>query len=378
MIDVTLRPRRVSRSQAPRGKSQPRRSTAFAVRSAAFTLVELLVVIAIIGILVALLLPAIQAAREAARRSQCASNLKQIALAMLNHHDAKKAFPPGNVMSGTGIGAASYFNGWTTEIMPYAEDPALKSLYNPTIDISRSTDQFVRQFRETQVPLYTCPSDFPMELAVPHSGPASTSGINFMTASYRANAGRGDGHVTWYLYEALPPAGGTPTATGLHKGWRGPIHAVLSKGVKPAAGSLELRREKMSDITDGTTKTMLVAESTNVFNRRRTFWAYSWGNALESQTTHFAHTLLGDWCRCSPPGATDCAPATGPPDVGTSNRACMSGWFSNHAGGMNAAMCDGSVDFVSWDMDLEAFAVLGSLADEGIFRTAIPGTRGGS
>jgi len=132
------------------------------MRSTAFTLVELLVVIAIIGILVALLLPAIQAAREAARRSQCASNLKQIALAMLNHHDAKKTFPPGNVMSGTGIGAASYFNGWTTEIMPYAEDPALKSLYNPTIDISRSTDQFVRQFRETQVPLYTCPSDFPM------------------------------------------------------------------------------------------------------------------------------------------------------------------------------------------------------------------------
>jgi prepilin-type N-terminal cleavage/methylation domain-containing protein/prepilin-type processing-associated H-X9-DG protein len=338
-----------------------------------FTLVELLVVIAIIGILVALLLPAIQAAREAARRSQCSNNLKNIGLAMLNHHDSKGTFPPGNVMSGTGIGSASYFSGWTTEIMPYAEDPALKSLYNTTIDISRSNDQFVKQFRETQVPLYTCPSDFQMELIVPHSGPSNGgnttefppegTGIKFMTASYRANAGRGDGHVTWYLYESLPPASGASTATGLHKGWRGPVHAVLSKNVKPGAGVLELRREQVKDITDGTTKTMLVAESTNVFGRRRTFWAYTWGNALESQTTHFPQTLLGDWCRCSPSGAAGCNPATGPPAVGTSNRICMSGWFSNHVNGMNAAMCDGSVNYISFDIDLEVFAVLGAIAD---------------
>ena len=87
-----------------------------------FTLVELLVVITIIGILVALLLPAIQAA-EAARRSQCSNNLKNIGLAMLNHHDSKGTFPAGNIMSSTNRDAASYFDGWTTQIMPYAEDP---------------------------------------------------------------------------------------------------------------------------------------------------------------------------------------------------------------------------------------------------------------
>ncbi len=373
---------RISRRRAIRPESPNR----------GFTLVELLVVIAIIGILVALLLPAIQAAREAARRSQCSNNLKNIGLAMLNHHDSKKTFPPGNVMDNTNIGSSGYFNGWTTEIMPYAEDPALKSLYNTSLDVSRSNDAFVKQFRETQVPLYSCPSDFQMELVVPHSGPANGGntaefppggvGIEFMTASYRANAGRGDGHVTWYLMESLPPGTGKCAATGCTAGWRGPVHAILKTGVDtrtactnngPADGGtavIKLRKESIKDITDGTTKTLLAAESTNVFARRRTLWAYTWGNAIESQTYPYSQTLIGDWCRCSPPGANGCAPSTGP-DVGsTSNRACMSGWFSNHTGGMNGAMCDGSVDFISWNTDLEVFAVMGSIADANEFGTS--------
>src|SRR5262245_27415263 len=103
----------------------------------AFTLVELLVVIAIIGILVALLLPAIQAAREAARRSQCANNLKQIALAALNHHDQKGTFPPGCVMSvGGASSTADYLTGWTREIMPYSEDQALRDVYDQTLSVA--------------------------------------------------------------------------------------------------------------------------------------------------------------------------------------------------------------------------------------------------
>ena len=137
--------------------------------------------------------------------------------------------------------------------------------------------------------------------------------------------------------------------------------------------------EKIKDITDGTSKTLLAAESTNTFSRRRTLWAYTWGNFLESQTIPFAQTLLGDWCRCSPPGANGCSPATGPPDVGDNNKSCMSGWFSNHPGGMNGVMCDGSVNFISFDIDLEAFAVLGSIADDDDFSTNVtttsPGTR---
>src|SRR5690242_18863567 len=108
---------------APRGTSSKNAPSIQASR--ALTLVELLVVIAIIGILVALLLPAIQAAREAARRSQCSNNLKQMALATLNHHDTKGTFPPGCVMEKYPYsGNDNFFTGWTREIMAYAEDTA--------------------------------------------------------------------------------------------------------------------------------------------------------------------------------------------------------------------------------------------------------------
>ncbi|HTN75701.1 MAG TPA: DUF1559 domain-containing protein, partial [Pirellulaceae bacterium] len=89
-------------------------------RSRAFTLVELLVVIAIIGVLVALLLPAVQAAREAARRMQCTNNLKQIGLAILNYENTHKSLPPGGLMQKSGFG-----HSWWVRILPYVEQNAV-------------------------------------------------------------------------------------------------------------------------------------------------------------------------------------------------------------------------------------------------------------
>ena len=104
-----------------------------------FTLVELLVVIAIIGILVALLLPAIQAAREAAHRSQCSNNLRQIALALLNHESTKNVFPAGalqNVHYTSGANPFEVYTGWTREILPFAEDTCAARLYpDPSVPV---------------------------------------------------------------------------------------------------------------------------------------------------------------------------------------------------------------------------------------------------
>jgi prepilin-type N-terminal cleavage/methylation domain-containing protein/prepilin-type processing-associated H-X9-DG protein len=354
-----------------RKKSMNSQPTTCNWRRTGFTLVELLVVIAIIGVLVALLLPAIQAAREAARRMQCANNLKQIGLACLNYESARKVLPPGVEAETIDVQSVSY-TGWTREIMAYAENPALRNMYQPqaTTPPTPVTSPLpaVKEYRETPITMYTCPSDFPMELAKPHSGPGS--GLDFWPGSYRGNAGRGNGDVTWYLMEALPPPGGVGTG-GIHEGWRGPLHRVLRKG------DHWLKQEPLKAITDGTTKTLLAAESTNTFARRRTFWAYTFGNYVLSQPTPYAGTLYGDWCRCIPPNAdtATCGNSSTGITYGTSNRACMSGWFSGHPSGMNIGMCDGSVDFMSWDIDLNAFVVMGSIADEDIVAPA--GTTGG-
>ncbi|MCA9186254.1 MAG: DUF1559 domain-containing protein, partial [Planctomycetales bacterium] len=239
--------------------------------------------------------------------------------------------------------------------MPYVEDEALSTMYNPSVPIYDVTAQ---QFRETFVPLYTCPSDYTPDLIIPHSGPPSNGSTSeadpraarYATGSYRGNAGRGDGRVTWYLYESLPPANGDSTPTGLHKGWRGPLHAVL-RANHTSNPPLELTQESIKRIKDGTSKTLLAGESTNLFPRRRTFWAFTHGNYVLSQTTPYAPTLWGDWERCR-----------ALPDYGQSYRSCMSGWYSTHPGGMNGVRCDGSGTWIASDIDLQIWAAFGSMA----------------
>ncbi|MCI0331892.1 MAG: DUF1559 domain-containing protein [Planctomycetes bacterium] len=128
--------------------------------SAAFTLVELLVVIAIIGILVAMLLPAIQAAREAARRTQCQNNLKNIALACLNYESSKGELPMGsmNALMDQWSGL-----GWPVQILPYLEDPvigdeALKQ-FKGGKNVYSGSDPVFNELNKLKPPMYLCPSD---------------------------------------------------------------------------------------------------------------------------------------------------------------------------------------------------------------------------
>lgn len=121
----------------------------------AFTLVELLVVIAIIGILVSLLLPAIQAAREAARRTECTNNQKQIALALHQYHDTYRSFPPG-CMAGWG-------HSWPAHILPYLEQANLGERVPWTDQGSYSgsdaNSQTLRELARVQLKVYRCPSE---------------------------------------------------------------------------------------------------------------------------------------------------------------------------------------------------------------------------
>ena len=134
----------------------------------AFTLVELLVVIAIIGILIALLLPAVQAAREAARRSQCTNQMKQIGLALQNYHDVQKTFPPVAIFGRQGpFPQRSFHHTWLTAILPYLEQMPLYQSTNLRIPVLTpganpfgAAQAVVGQaIVSTVVPTLLCPSD---------------------------------------------------------------------------------------------------------------------------------------------------------------------------------------------------------------------------
>jgi hypothetical protein len=282
-------------------------------------------------------------------------------LACHNHMSSRKVFPFGAELVTTACCAGDVYSGWTREIMPYAEDDALRKIYDPSLVITNLTDPNVKQFRETFVPLYHCPSDFDSELLNPDSGPAAGNlRLLFRTSSYVANAGRGDGWVTWYLYEDITYADGRPLAAGrATKFWRGPVHAECTDN--PPADRHELRREKIANITDGTSKTLLLGEKTNLYDRRRSFWAYTWGNYLMFQPTAQPRTFHPEYPRCR----TESTPEDSAPNMpksGGSGRTCMSTAYSNHPGGFNAVRCDSSADWISYDIDLSVYAAMGSMA----------------
>ncbi|MCU0981483.1 MAG: DUF1559 domain-containing protein [Pirellulaceae bacterium] len=162
--------------------------------SSGFTLVELLVVIAIIGILVALLLPAIQAAREAARRTQCNNNLKQIGVALHNYHDTNKVLPAGFI-NRTPAGNPDW--GWAVAIMPFMEmDAIYKELDVGTTRLiqfySATATAEQRALLQTQIPAYRCPSDVAKPLNnLCQFGSQNPPHFDLATANYVASSGTG-------------------------------------------------------------------------------------------------------------------------------------------------------------------------------------------
>src|SRR5690606_839337 len=203
------REKRIESMRRPQGHSSRRH---------AFTLVELLVVIAIIGILVALLLPAVQSAREAARRMQCQNNLKQLGLALHNYHDALQAFPPSSVWPDESQ-IASKNNGnlgptWVILILPYLEQQALHDAF----DLNQSIcAEYNRAPRSVQLATMLCPSDGfnrrPFKGS--SSGDTSNLGDDWARGNYGANAS---------LAALRKGSGISDGATETSGGWKSPLH----------------------------------------------------------------------------------------------------------------------------------------------------------
>jgi len=152
-----------------------------------FTLIELLVVIAIIGILIALLLPAVQMAREAARKAQCANNLKQLGLALHNYLDAHRGFPPAAC-----YGYGQTFDAWSAQafLLPYVEQGAFGDLIN----FAQSPDDQTTVGMK-RIPVFVCPSEINDKLIVNDDG-------SHWVLTYGINRG------TWFVYDPVTRKGG--------------------------------------------------------------------------------------------------------------------------------------------------------------------------
>ena len=307
-------------------------------RRIGFTLVELLVVIAIIGILIAILLPAVQAAREAARRLQCSNHLKQIGLAIHNYHTAFGSFPPGNIIKTAGVCPGQSpvqtedASNWLISILPFMDQKPLFEMY----DFEAFNEGVPnKQVRETYVSEYACPSDAATdELMIPASGPAAAGfmAAPYMPGSYRAVSGRSNGRR--YLDSGK--------ISNYPRFWRGAIHMT---------GALGFTTESFKHVKDGTSNTLMAGESTTKTNRGyRTFWAYSFGYFSLSAATAQPRTLLGDYDECI--------------DGSSRKDPCERGWGSYHSGVLNFLLCDGSVRSISTQIDMELFACLATIAGE--------------
>lgn len=277
-----------------------------------FTLVELLVVIAIIGILVALLLPAVQAAREAARRTQCVNNMKQVALAAHNFHDARKAFPYAALDRQPNETTSTYYSGFI-QIMPFLENDNVAKKWAPNLPRNSTADPDGDGFtnamlQQMLIPSYTCPT-----MVLP-SGPLGGT-ENRAPCSYLWNAGSWDCqlYAYWSFYGMSAPP--------IHDGAVIPLHSPATTPNSP-----NQKPTGFQSLTDGSSNTFLLGE-TDFFPRGvpSTEMGGIWGYGYIGYT--FGSTF---W-----------------PFNRHDNTTTVYGAFrSQHPGGAQFAFCDGSVAFV--------------------------------
>lgn len=317
-----------------KGLNMPSFSAQHRRAAAGFTLIELLVVIAVIAILISLLLPAVQQAREAARRSQCRNNLKQIGLAIANYVDTSKGFPPGNMDYTAGWSITTPFVdagpawGWGAFVLPYLDKAPL--FQNLQVNKRRLNEVGLvvadRELIRTKIPAYRCPSD-----AVAKDNLQGTiDGRHFNMGNW--------------------PSGefpGTSNYIGVHGARQARAFSwgpgdQAERGVFVNNGFVTL-----SHLRDGTSNTFLIGERDWRYNAAA--WA---GNRNPPGTGAYGqyYTLgrVGDATTCGAATAGNSVPINAPYATAAQrqNRGAQ-GFTSQHNGGAHFLFADGTVKFIS-------------------------------